>query len=117
MSRPEMTEAEKAEAQLRDFVQAVQSYDYRASDFIAYLMRNLKPGALAGLAQDWDDGQDDAPRPWVIELREHPGEPVFWSNQDGWADAENADRFTDAEKQTLTLPMGGEWLRKEGGRK
>ena len=61
MSRPEMTEAEKAEAQLRDFVQAVQSYDYRASDFIAYLMRNLKPGALAGLAQDWDDSQADRP--------------------------------------------------------
>jgi hypothetical protein len=59
MSTPEeMTEKEKAECQLRDFVQAVQSYDVRTSDFIAYLMRNLKPGALAGLARDWDDSQE-----------------------------------------------------------
>lgn len=116
MSRPEMTEAEKAEAQLRDFVQAVQSYDYRASDFIAYLMRNLKPGALAGLARDWDDGQDDAPRPWVIQSDEL-GMADYWSNSDGWViDIVSADRFTDAEKQTLTLPMGGKWVRLEGGR-
>jgi hypothetical protein len=59
MSAPEeMTEKEKAECQLKDFVQAVQSYDVRTSDFISYLMRNLKPGAIEGLAQDWDDSQE-----------------------------------------------------------
>lgn len=114
MSAPDLTEAEKAESQLRDFVQAVQRYDVRTSDFIAYLMRNLNPGAIAGLARDWDDGQADAPTPWAIELRDHPGEPVFWNNQDGWGDAENADRFTDAERQTLNLPIGGAWVRMEG---
>lgn len=120
MSRPEMTEAEKAEAQLRDFVQAVQSYDVRASDFIAYLLRNLKPGALAGLAQDWDDSQADAPRPWVIQSTDpHDlgGELLYWSNLQGWVDKESADRFTCSERCALRLPIHGAWVRMEGGSK
>ena len=53
----------------------------------------------------------DAPAPWAIELSDHPGEPVFWNNADGWGGAETADRFTDAERQTMILPIGGAWVR------
>jgi len=35
--------------------------------------------------------------------------PLYWSNADGWVDRGSADIFTDAERGTLNLPMGGEW--------
>jgi hypothetical protein len=35
---------------------------------------------------------------------------LFWSNDNGWGDYESATRFTEDERQTLTLPLGGEWL-------
>ena len=115
MSRPDMETTDKASRQLAGWVEAVQRGDDYASNLVAWIVSHLSPEVVKGLAADWDDGQADAPRPWAIELREHPGEPVFWNNQDGWGDADNADRFTDAEKQTLNLPIDGAWVRMEGG--
>lgn len=120
MSRPDMETTDKASRQLASWVEAVQRGDDYASNLVAWVVSHLPPDAVKGLAADWDDGQDDAPRPWVIQSERETcpetGEPLFWNNADGWGDAATADRFTDAEKQTLTLPMGGKWLRKEGGR-
>lgn len=117
MSAPDIETTEKARRQLAAWVEAVQRGDDWASDLVAWVVLNLNPEAVKGLAQDWDDGQAAAPRPWAIELSEHPGEPVFWNNQDGWGDAGNADRFTDAEKQNLNLPIDGAWVRMEWGSK
>lgn len=116
MSRPDMETTDKASRQLASWVEAVQRGDDYASNLVAWVVSHLPPDAVKGLAADWDDGQDDAPRPWVIQSDEL-GMADYWSNSDGWViDIVSADRFTDAEKQTLTLPMGGKWLRKEGGR-
>ena len=121
MSRPDMETTDKASRQLASWVEAVQRGDDYASNLVAWVVSHLPPDAVNGLAADWDDGQDDAPRPWLIQMDDHgdpdAGAPLFWSNDDGWTEYEYADRFTDAEKQTLTLPMGGEWLRKGGGSK
>ena len=53
--------------------------------------------------------------PWMIAsstLRTDDGEEVlYWSNQDGWVEQPDADRFTESERKTLNLPIGGEWER------
>ena len=33
-----------------------------------------------------------------------------WSNTDGWTDGDNFDTFTELERETLNLPMGGHWV-------
>lgn len=45
---------------------------------------------------------------WAIQHIEEP--ELFWSNLYGWTDhLPEADIFTDDERQTLNLPMGGQW--------
>lgn len=39
------------------------------------------------------------------------GEPLFWSNDLGWVDFESATQFEKWEKDSIDLPMGGEWHR------
>lgn len=48
---------------------------------------------------------------WSIRQVEgaEPSEILFWSNASGWGSQETAEVFTDEEKATLDLPMGGEW--------
>lgn len=48
---------------------------------------------------------------WSIRQTEgeNPSEILFWNNQSGWGSPRTADVFTDDEKATLSLPMGGEW--------
>lgn len=36
-------------------------------------------------------------------------ESLAWSNDSGWVEGEEFDLFSETEKQTVTLPMGGEW--------
>lgn len=64
-------------------------------------------------------------RTWVIEASTEtglePGERLFWNNADGWGCASTATRFTEGERLTLCLPIGGFWQRcklekKKGGR-
>lgn len=35
---------------------------------------------------------------------------TYWSNADGWVDIKSADLFTQHERDTLRLPMGGLWV-------
>lgn len=37
------------------------------------------------------------------------GEPLYWSNETGWCDKGSADVFSSAERDALTLPLGGIW--------
>jgi hypothetical protein len=50
---------------------------------------------------------------WVIvsstEVDEETGQHLYWSNGDGWVDYENAQHFTELEKDLLNLPISGEW--------
>ena len=118
MSAPDMETTDKASRQLAGWVETVQRGDDWASDLVAWVVNNLRPEAVKGLAQDWDNSSD-APAHWVIKL-DDLGEPDagpadYWSNSDGWTHyIELADHFTDAEKQTTNLPMGGVWVRMEG---
>ena len=34
---------------------------------------------------------------------------LFWSNALGWVDSDQEDRFTQAERESLSLPIGGAW--------
>lgn len=38
------------------------------------------------------------------------GEPLFWSNTDGWVHHDNADWFSINEMGTLSLPDTGKWM-------
>lgn len=38
---------------------------------------------------------------------------LFWSNEDGWVNQASATRFTTEERQSLRLPIGGNWINKE----
>ena len=33
----------------------------------------------------------------------------YWSNDDGWVDIKSATPFSEQEKLTLNLPIGGKW--------
>jgi hypothetical protein len=51
-----------------------------------------------------------ANRYWRIrETGDPSGEPLYWSNADGWTAEDAADTFTDADRATLRLPLGGTW--------
>lgn len=43
---------------------------------------------------------------WIIRNVDDP--ELCWSNEDGWV-TETYDTFTDEEKNTLRLPIGGAW--------
>lgn len=47
----------------------------------------------------------------TIEKDPDTNEHLYWSNALGWTDVGNADRFDNADKLTLNLPVGGRWLR------
>ena len=34
---------------------------------------------------------------------------LFWSNSHGWVETDQEDRFTQAERDTLSLPIEGVW--------
>lgn len=61
MSRPDIETTDKASRELAAWVEAVQRGDEWASDLVAWVVLNLNPKAVEGLAQDWDDGQADRP--------------------------------------------------------
>ena len=46
---------------------------------------------------------------WIIVNKDNDEE--CWSNTFGWvfSDDSTYDSFTDKERETLDLPMGGEW--------
>lgn len=44
-------------------------------------------------------------------IRNISNKDLFWSNDEGWTDSDNFEVFTLEETETLTLPMGGEWVR------
>lgn len=44
---------------------------------------------------------------WMIVNTEDRN--LFWSNEDGWVEYYSADSFNDDEKDTLNLPLEGEW--------
>lgn len=35
---------------------------------------------------------------------------TFWSNDTGWCNYYDADTFTTEQKESLNLPMEGEWI-------
>ena len=46
---------------------------------------------------------------YIIRSTDQSDGDVYWSNTDGWVDYENATLFTKTERDTVALPMGGEW--------
>ena len=45
---------------------------------------------------------------YLIRSKDAPAD--YWSNKLGWTAIGLADQFTEAEKNTLNLPMDGEWV-------
>ena len=56
-----MTEKEKAESYLLNYMAEVQRGNRYASDLSDWIIQNLLPEAVKGLASDWDDSQADKP--------------------------------------------------------
>jgi len=44
------------------------------------------------------------------EMDDSTWSALYWSNEWGWTTIEEADKFTEEEAATLTLPIGGEWV-------
>lgn len=49
-------------------------------------------------------------RIWNVEETDE-GEPLYWSNREGWVLVEQADLFTGGERESVNLPLGGAWER------
>ena len=47
---------------------------------------------------------------WVIKCK---NDNLFWNNQIGWVDFSSGDVFNQREKNTLNLPVEGQWHRYE----
>jgi hypothetical protein len=45
---------------------------------------------------------------WLIT---HKTDPLWWNNLDGYTELDNASVFTQEERDTVTLPMEGAWIR------
>lgn len=35
---------------------------------------------------------------------------LYWANEQGWVDIEDADLFTGGEMETMSLPVEGQWI-------
>lgn len=46
---------------------------------------------------------------WCIRSIVEPA--LAWSNKQGWVSGADLDRFSDDDRRTLNLPIGGEWRR------
>ena len=46
----------------------------------------------------------------TIETDLETGEPLYWSNLDGWVDKASADAFMKSETLFLSKPSGGVWV-------
>lgn len=46
---------------------------------------------------------------WIIGGPVEDGARLYWSNDLGWTTLDGATTFTDADKATHALPVGGEW--------
>jgi len=61
---------------------------------------------------------DRPDKPYVIvglrDTDDWTGEPLYWSNEHGWALLKNATRFSDEERRTVNLPVGGKWKKIKG---
>lgn len=44
---------------------------------------------------------------WIIINEDEPD--LTWSNEIGWVDGDNFSQFTDADRTSLSLPLGGVW--------
>jgi hypothetical protein len=44
------------------------------------------------------------------ERDDDTNELLYWSNDIGWVGAECCDSFTRSERETVNLPIGGEWV-------
>jgi hypothetical protein len=54
----------------------------------------------------------NATRNWRIKSInevDEDGDPLYWSNEFGWTERKEAERFDEGEKNAFNLPMGGEW--------
>ena len=52
---------------------------------------------------------------YVVVNVDEPDDRQFWTNDHGWADLEDATRFSAAEIINLNLPVHGGWI-EEGPR-
>ena len=46
---------------------------------------------------------------WRIITGTHCAELLYWSNAEGWGNLARSDAFTQAERESLNLPIGGQW--------
>ena len=46
---------------------------------------------------------------WIIKCE---NDNLFWNNQLGWVDYSSSDIFNQQEKNTLNLPVEGQWVKK-----
>ncbi len=43
-------------------------------------------------------------------IRNQEDDQLFWSNEIGWVESPDETRFTEEERHTLNLPIGGIWV-------
>ena len=77
--------------------------------------RIFRDGLIAALNREAGEGGIDVAMAalkggplWVIVNTDQEGETLFWSNDQGFVDAD-FDFFTQDEKEAFNLPMGGRW--------
>lgn len=47
---------------------------------------------------------------WFYAIICEENNDLMWSNEDGWVNTPTFTLFTEEEKNTLRLPIGGRWV-------
>ena len=47
----------------------------------------------------------------MYAIRNRHDDQLFWSNKFGWVESPNEDLFTQQERDSLSLPIGGVWVK------
>ena len=108
---PAMVEA------LRDAENALTGDIFTDAEECAAAVANARAvaGQLRAILSRIDGAGDtlpDAPAPglWRIVQYDPAGDvTLYWSNANGWGGLARSDGYSQSERETLNLPMGGQW--------
>lgn len=102
---PAMLEALREARRMLVEDEGYKTYNPRIREFDAILAR------IDGTptAQPAGDIGEAGAGVWRIITGTHCAELLYWSTAEGWGNLARSDAFTQAERESLNLPIGGQW--------
>ena len=107
-----MAEAPAMVEALRDNLNQFEQMESMFRDDVEFIAALKATRAILSRIDGAGDTLPDAPVPglWRIVQYDPAGDvTLYWSNANGWGGLARSDGYSQAERETLNLPMGGQW--------